>query len=669
MPLRERAGSSPIRKPKAKEGMELPVTSPSRRSAEGRLRSGSVEAVESLKQRARKGTLTGSDMSSENELDPEVFKRRHVNPRKAGKAATAGFGPSGEGESLHLKNQPTTIDEDSAEYSDRTSLSSEFGATADSESILNHIGDPKFSPFDPVQPKIAESPKKPRAQSLELQALPPRRPISTIQPKSLLSQSLRGGPSEPKNPLESFAMFSGKGDLDPLNIRMYAPFSDNPSKPFEIPLLRVILSPKSWTKVPVTVADAIGFSLWRYCEEKLQPPIEASKLSVNRWTLRMVEDGDVDYDFPALSRNKPIGDFTSNNNRAARGRSKEKSYDEFALVEATDAQTKENQTLTPKYDQLTPTVKDNSIDKPQIKPQDHKHASLDPVTASSASTEKPIYIRNDTPAGPSSQPKQRKIPIKTLRIHYTNLEAVTETTIMQIPYETNLAEVFEAACARWSLDKIGHVLRVSGKHVVVPLDQPVKVIGDIIDLVLVERRFFKEGYFGSAGSPRSSSPNAPLLLTSNTSPQKGKRGGAQPLRPYQEHWGTGVAGQYKRYNVTRKQPMSFAPSHQRVLLIDEEYLHILPVETSKTFFESSAKSVQIPFSMIVGCKISRRHPKSFHVSHIHLYTPIFILSSPHFRRAFRSPIYPHRDSQVHISPPHCFFHNFSHRTTQNHHIN
>ena len=164
MPLRNRAGSSPVREPKADDGIEVLTTSPLRRPADGRLRSGSNEAVEAIKQRARKGTLTSSDMSSENELDPGIFKRRQVDPRKVTKATRA---PSDKRELLSLKNAATTIDEDSAEYSDRTSLSSEFGASVDSESILNHVGHPRFFPLDPIQSTVllsTESPKKTRNQ-------------------------------------------------------------------------------------------------------------------------------------------------------------------------------------------------------------------------------------------------------------------------------------------------------------------------------------------------------------------------------------------------------------------------------------------------------------------------------------------------------------------------
>lgn len=617
MPVRNRAGSSPIRGAKVDEGVEVLITSSSKRSVEGRLRSGSIDAVEAIKQRARKGTMTSSDMSSENELDPGVFKRRHIDQRKTTKASHF---PIDKDEQLHSRNLSNTIDEDSAEYSDRTSLSSELGATVDTESILDHVDDPLASPMERILSAVslsADSPKKTRASPSVLQALPPPRPISTIQPTSLLGQAIRSRRSKPKNPLESFVVYSGKGAIDPLNIRIYAPFSEDPSKPFEMPLQRKLQAGNGFGK-PVIVADAIGLSLWRYCEEHLKPPIEPSKLYVNRWTLRMIEDGEVDYDFPALSRTKPIVDFTSNNNRAARGRSREKAYDEFALVEATDAQTKENQNLTPKYNQVVTTVQDDPIDIPQTPRQSPKEILRPQLSTSVTLSEKPIYIRPDRSTMPTTTHSTPRIgPLKVLKIHFISLEALTQTTNIEITTDTYIAEVLDAVCKRWRLDKAWHILKVTGTNTVAPGDRTVEALGTVTDLDLVRRRFPNEGNVGFPGSPSSNSPNAPLLLTSNTPPRKGKRV-MQPLSQNHDHLGIGVPGRYKKYNVIRKQPMSFAPSHQRVLIIDDDFMHILPAETSKTLFDSSnAKTNRVQFSMIVGCKVSRRHPKSFRVSFIH----------------------------------------------------
>src|SRR5262245_10705353 len=93
MPLRTRAGSSPIRGSAlrsgladAGEGPSVMVTSPSR-PPDSRLRRGSLGAVETIKERARRDTVTSSEMSSENELDSLTFQKRKVNPHKAAKAS------------------------------------------------------------------------------------------------------------------------------------------------------------------------------------------------------------------------------------------------------------------------------------------------------------------------------------------------------------------------------------------------------------------------------------------------------------------------------------------------------------------------------------------------------------------------------------------------------
>jgi len=72
---------------------------------------------------------------------------------------------------------------------------------------------------------------------------------------------------------------------------------------------------------------------------------------------------------------------------------------------------------------------------------------------------------------------------------------------------------------------------------------------------------------------------------------------------------------YKRYNVIRKQPMSFAPSHQRVLAIEGEYMTLLPADTGRErlWDAGAGKTASVHFSGIVGTKISRKHPKTFRV--------------------------------------------------------
>ncbi|KAL8946987.1 MAG: hypothetical protein Q9222_006687 [Ikaeria aurantiellina] len=611
MPVRHRAGSSPIRSSVMKDGVEVLITSPSRPPAAGRLRRGSLGAVEAIKQRARRDTTTSSDLSSENELDPSVFKRRQLNPTRAAKASILLSEKHEEDERQNMRS----IDEDSAEGSDASSLSSGFLGAADSGSLLDDLNplDSSVISARPSAPTIRDSPKnlKP-APSAMLQAPIPKRPISTVVPKSILGQAIKARKSTPKNPIEAFGRLSGKGVPNPLNIRIYAPFSDLSGKPFEMPLQRSKQDSESGENPQVTVADAIGLSLWRYMEEQYKPPIEPSQLNVNRWTLRMVEDGDVDYDFPPLTRTRPVSDFTSNNNRGPRGRSREKPYDEFALVKATDQEFKDHQKLTPIYDQQFAAAQEQAAaETSQQKSNDEAQKEPAAVTP-----ELPAAVRKLT-AAPSDRPilatqhsTPRMGPPKMLRIHFRSLEAYSQNTTIEITTDTYLAEVLDTVCKKWKLDKAYHHLRVTGTRTIAPVDRTVESIGAHTDLDLERRRFVNEGAVGLSGSPGSSSPNAPLLLQTD-SPRRGKRT-APMLHPLAQKLDLpGSTSRYKKYTVFRKQPMSFTSHHQYNLILDEEYMHAIPTESARTL--SNEKTRRIPFSEIVGCKQNSRHAKQFKV--------------------------------------------------------
>ncbi|MCJ1478179.1 hypothetical protein MMC13_006855 [Lambiella insularis] len=625
MPVRNRAGSSPIRSLSIKDGPEVLITSPSRRSTEGRFQRGSLGAVGAVKQRARRDTVTSSEMSSENELDPSLFQRRQIPaPRSSvNRKLLHAQHEENEDEDEYVGEE---IRETSGDESDETSLSSEFGEAADSESLLGDMHNPLTSTTPPMFPSTVTvnppSPRKTRgAQGNALPALPPSRPISTVQPISALGQAIRARQAKPRNPIELFARLSGKGALNPLSIRIYAPFSETSEQPFDMPLQRTTKDSDTGDTPQVTVADAIGLSLWRYHEEGLKPPIPRDKLDVNRWTLRIVDDGEVEYDFPALNRTSAMVDFTSNNNRPARGRSRAKAYDEFALVEATQAQYQENRNLTPKYSKQFNEVVERPSDsmpqapeEPNSDAQDTDDSPINPAINKpfAFATRKQSATLADRPAITTVHSTPRTGPPKMLKIHFTSLEAYTQTNIVEVTTDTYIAEVLDIVCKKWNLDKTHHFLKVTGTNTIAPLDRTVEAIGARTDLDLIRRRFAYDGAIGLTGSPGSSSPNAPLLLNAEMA-KKGKKGTAvaHPLAQKQDLW-TGT-GNYKRYTVVRKQPMSFTPSHQRTLLMDGDYMHILPGETGKTLFDTSAKSTTVPFSMIVGCKVSRRHPKTFRV--------------------------------------------------------
>jgi len=344
----------------------------------------------------------------------------------------------------------------------------------------------------------------------------------------------------------------------------------------------------------------------------------------------------LEYDFPALNRVSDIVDFTSNNNRPARRRGG-KAWDEFGLVEATDAQYAENQKLTPKYtklfEELSRAVEDQpaKISAPPVRSTDSAIVDTSPVDTNVPKPFAFMQRKNsgnlaDAPAIPTQYSSQRTGQSIQLKIYHTSLEAQKFSMTVEVTTDTYFAEVLEIVCRRWNLDKAHHFLRLARTGTTAPTDRMVEELaGTQTEFELVRRRFAHDGVVGIASSPSSASLNAPLLTdVPGTPSKKNKKGAAgtlltgtaHPLTQMQDILGT--TANYRKYTVIRKQPMSFAPSHTRTLLMDGEYLHILPgeKESSKTIFESNAasgKTSTVPFSLVVWSKVSRRHPKMFRV--------------------------------------------------------
>lgn len=401
-----------------------------------------------------------------------------------------------------------------------------------------------------------------------------------------------------------------------MNIKLYLPFSSDPEEPIDLPIARE--SKLAEQPAPVTVVEAIGLALWRYSEEGRQPAIERNKLTVNRWALRMVEDGEVEYDFPALGRTSQIMDFTSNNNRAtgARGRGRGKQYDEFALVEASDSEFEENERQFPMESQAVLPEDTNdaasALNVPSAQPTSQNKAPRpNPILGQpfSSALNDNTLTPADRPAVPTSHATPRLGVSKTLKIRFINIEGSTQVTTLNTSTDSYIAEILDSVCKRWGLDKGNYLLKVMGSNTIAPLDRTVEALGNLTELDLVRRRF---GPQSLTGSPGSSSPNAPLQIDSGTVPssKKAKKGGPRMLHPLAQQQDL-IGGYYRRYHVFRKQSMSFTASNHKILTFDNDYMHIMPGDTAKT--GSDTKTRSISFNDVVGCKVSRRHPKNFRV--------------------------------------------------------
>ncbi|KAI0179998.1 SIN1-domain-containing protein [Hypoxylon sp. FL1284] len=623
MPVRHRAGSSPIQSSNLRQSTTM---SPPRPAP---LRRGSQPALETVKERPRRDTVTSSEISSDNEFDASGF-HRHREAMRA-RPGRAHSGASGE-PSPGIKHQESELLAEEEENSDLSDTSSTFAASVESTSLLDNVVNPEVA-ASPGRQVVGNVPRQllrqstvkkppPPPQPQVLQALPPPRPmstirpLSTIQPRSLLSEAFKAKKTKAAMPFDKFASLSGQGDPDPLRIRIYAPFSEDPEEPFEV-LIRRNIQEADGTFRPVSVAELIGLSLWRYHSEKLQPSVPADKLSVNWWTLRMVEEGgEVDDDFEPLDRKKPVNAFTTANNRAARSRSASKAYDEFALVQASEDSFADNQIQTPQFEQQD-SVEDEadeettprSTPQPQASPSKDSQPRTNPITNTTYRVESPA----ERPQASATTRAVNRGQHKFLRVGILSSDiAPGQMVTLDVTTDMYLAEVLDLVCRKRQLDKSTHVLKLPDSGAVVYLDRTVSSIGNVTDLELHRRRFATDGPLTMTGSPGSSSPKTHVW---NELPQKGKKKVmtthplAQQETVMQDEAGSGEV-KYKKYTVWRKQPMRFVGLNERILVIDGEYVYIQPSSGGKATREGG-KTTTVHFSNVVGCSVSRRHPTNF----------------------------------------------------------
>lgn len=619
MPARDRSGSSPNKRSENQAKPEVLITSPSK--TDGRRRTGSLGAVEAVKARARADTTTSSDMSSENEIDPAYFQRRQISAQKSSNSVSlSNVLKEEDGHTHRLVTTDPHDPDDSDGDSVNSAASSELGETIDSVGLPDTMHVPRLE-STPILPDMrhtdmrlpSESPKKMRSIPA-LQAFPPPRPISFIQPISLLSQGLKAT-SATSNPIQKFASLSGKGSPNPLWLKVYTPISEDPEEPFEVPLLRT-----SKDGEPITVAEAIGLCLWQYQEEGLKPELKPEQLNVNKWVLRLVEDGEVEYDFPALTRTSGMSDFTTNNNRGARARSRGKPFDDFALVEASvrefEANKRETPMMSPTSDEVAPRKSlpeehaGNTATAPPMvtRPSNRSNVLLagQPFASALSNTG---FVPADKPTQINATATPRLGSMKTLRVRYFDLDTVGQTTKVEISTDSYIAEVLDLVCRRWNLDKAGFVLKVPGTNTVAALDRTVEALGTRSDLDLVRKRF-GAGPSNLTGSPGSASPNAPLLLDIlGPTYKKGRRGQKMPHPLAQKEDMMMSATNFKKYYVTRRRVTSFTQNNSRVLVFDGDFLHNMPADTGKAMIDSNAKTNSFAFADVIRCKVSTKHSK------------------------------------------------------------
>lgn len=648
MPVRHRSGSSPPQNSSAKH----PSTAPSPRSH----RRGSQSTVDTTKGRMRRDTVTSSEVSSENELD---LVQKHRG--SAARAAKLQERIQEEEPTQGIQRTDTTLlpEEEEEDSDDGSDMSGDYVGSIDSASILDVAADVPVN-TSPTRQVVGTPPKnftrqstirksQPPVKPVLLEALPPPRPMSTIrpmsvvQPKSLLSAALRAKKHKSSVPFQKFAHYSGQGTRGSIAVRIYPAFSDDPETSFEVLIRPRVYDGQNAERV-VTVADLIGLSLYRYNEEKRRPSLPPEKLNINWFTLRMVEEGgEVDDDFPPFERTKPLSSFTTVNNANMRGggrmRSNSTAYDEFALVAASEEEYEENQELTPQEEEEDEPASQTSAPE-TARPEDALPKNNTNLLAPTRPRQNPIifttYRSNtplaDRPAAPASTANTSRGHQKLLRIHIMSSDtAAGQMVTVDVTTETYLAEVLEVVCRKRQLDKGNHVLKLPGSGAVVMIDRPVSSIGNVSDLELYRRRFATDGPLTMTGSPSSSSPKGAGGTVEGAAYQarkvrKGQMLGPHPLAREIAKQDELSNANYKKYTVWRKQPMRIVGMSERILVIDGEYIHIVPASGGKALHDGGGKTTTVHFSNVIGCKVPRKHPTNVKVGFQHCALSFRVLS-------------------------------------------
>lgn len=648
MPVRHRSGSSPLQSSTLRQATSANSPRPPPRR-------GSQSALETVKERARRDTVTSSEVSSENELEVSAYGRHREAARAAARAVRIQTNLNKSEPAMGVKRQQSDLLEEEEEDSDASDMSSGFNESIESASILARDLEKPMANISPSHQLVGTPPRDFKRQSTIRRSmvppptqvvgeLPPRRPTSTlrpvsmIQPKSLISEALNAKKTKPATPFESFATLSGKGESNPLMIRIYTPYCNTPSKPFEVLIRRIVRDDTA--DRPVKVADLIGLALWRYNEEKLEPALPDDKLNLNWWTLKMVEEGgEVDDDFPPLERTKTLSQFvtTSNNKnegarpaaaapRMGRGRANTKIYDDFALVPATESEFETNKILTPQFSEeaaVEMVVQEEETLQPlQPNPTVVEAASAPAAFRSSTARHNPVLNTMyrpganmlDAPRPQASTSNTTRGQHKYLRIHIMTPEAPPgQMVTVDVTTDMYIEEVLELVCRKRNLDKNFHILKIPNSGAVALLDRPVSAIGAMQDLELHKRRF---GDPTLSQSPVGHSPAGRLLFSEmgvggkKTAKTKGIHPLAKEAMAQEE---LSRNSNYRRFTVWRKQTMRFAGLNERLFVIDGEYIHIMPSSNGKAVTDSSSKTTTVHFSNVIGCKLSRRHPSQFKV--------------------------------------------------------
>ncbi|CAO1635705.1 unnamed protein product [Parajaminaea phylloscopi] len=471
---------------------------------------------------------------------------------------------------------------------------------------------------------------------------------------SALSLLLKKQNTAPENPFAQFyAGIAGRssavGPLGSARIDVYFPWAQGPATAIgptrPSGALSVNPSTRCFTlsvRKDATMEELIGYGLYCYTEERWLPSLDAmespdTSLSTIGWVLRIVEDGEVDDDYPSLDRSLTVGKFGG---------------DEFAICKASAQQIKQHRTAFGAIDRRASRVVAQPIRSGL--PGHSAAATLAPTapsaiavpTATGAGTAGPglaVQPGAVLPSGSLAQPQGSPLaspsalsrttpafgsalgltgaPPIFLRVLITPNNQVRYKTTLSVEAEMYLADVLDLICQKRQLGRSDEWALIvpgdDGDHqqdIVVPLDRTVESLQGSHDLALVRRSTLGAQGGTAALAGQSTNPKASIFRNSNEgSSGAGPNGMANVAGAGKGLGLTGLASQsvYKSWTVTRRLPPMFHVGshrqHERTLTIDGDWIHIIP--TDSRAFNTHAAS--FPITSVASCAQSGKLAHQF----------------------------------------------------------
>jgi len=166
-----------------------------------------------------------------------------------------------------------------------------------------------------------------------------------------------------------------------------------------------------------------------------------------------------------------------------------------------------------------------------------------------------------------------------------------------------LADVVELTCRKKFLENPKDwIFTLPDKGIVVPLDRTVESLQGMHHLALQR----KNTVLNTTTSTNQA--RAKLAGLHNTNPNASifKRLSEPPQPKYVSS--ADLNTNYRSYLVQRKMPMPLG-RHERILSLDNDYIHIMPSDTKLN--SATVRTASYHVSQVASCKTSRRAPSAF----------------------------------------------------------